>query len=131
MNSLFRPLLGLLIGVILLGSGGSCARAKLGKVDLEAGAPKFLTLGLTTEVDLLEQLGEPLGYRQQGNLSVMSYVDFREEYTYFFLGQYRKEEAYILYLSFRDGRLDRAEVKREGWGFDAQVDPQMLQIFAR
>ena len=49
---------------------GGCSQTKLGKVDLSSGTPpNFLEMGKTTVQDVLNQIGEPFGYKAQESLS--------------------------------------------------------------
>ena len=43
----------------------------------------------------------------------------------------RREKSYRLDLVFQDDILQKAEIKKEGWGFCANIDPQLLQLLAR
>lgn len=116
------------LGVIL----GGCAQLRIGKVDLTDGRyPHFLKTGQTTVKDVLEQIGEPLGYRRAGNRSAMIYVSYHEDYAYLLVTEIRVEKAYRLDLVFNNDVLEKVEVRREGWGLGANVDPQLLQLLAR
>jgi len=43
----------------------------------------------------------------------------------------RIEKAYRLDLVFQNDILQKAEIKKEGWGFGVNIDPQLLQLLAR
>jgi hypothetical protein len=115
---------------ILLTAG--CAATTIGKIDLSTGqTPSFLTIGRTTQQDVLARLGEPLGYREQGARSVMSYEHVEMRFLWFGIGSYQQERAYRLYAVFDDNVLSKAEVRRDGWGFAGNIDPQLLQLLIR
>ena len=79
----------------------------------------------------MEQIGEPSGNREQENCSAMIFIDFQEEYFNLLITKIRREKAYRLDLVFQDDILQKAEIKKEGWGFGANMDPQLLQLLAR
>ena len=81
--------------------------------------------------DVLENIGEPFGYREQGNRSAMIYLSYQEEYFNLFLTQIRIEESHRLDFVFNKYILEKAEIKREGWGFGANIDPQLIQLLAQ
>ena len=128
-----RPLfvfaiMGIALGITLSG----CAKTRIGKVDLSDNKiPTFLQVGETTIRDVLENIGEPFGYRERGNRSAMIYLNYLENYVFFLVGDFRTEKAYRLDLVFQNEILEKAEIKREGWGFGANIDPQLLQLLAR
>ncbi len=118
----------ILAGLILNG----CARTRIGKVDLSSGnPPEFMKIGETTLDEVLDKIGEPLGYREKDNRSAMIYINFHENYIYFIGGDFRYEKSFRLDLVFQDKVLIKAEVKREGWGFGGNVDPQLLQLLVQ
>jgi hypothetical protein len=41
------------------------------------------------------------------------------------------EKSYRLDLVFQKNILQKAEIKKEGWGFGANVDPQLIQLLGR
>ena len=41
------------------------------------------------------------------------------------------EESHRLDLVFNKNILEKAEIKKEGWGFGANIDPQLIQLLAR
>ena len=109
-----------------------CAAMTIGKTDLSSGkVPDFLSIGSTTQLDVLSRLGEPLGYREQGDRSVMSYEYVRDDYLWLVFGSYAQERAYRLYVVFKNSVLSKAEVQRDGWGFAGNVDPQLMQLLIR
>jgi len=56
------------IFIVVFSSG--FAKSSTGKVDLSSrSVPGFLRTETTTEEDVLENIGEPFGYREQGNRS--------------------------------------------------------------
>ena len=114
----------------MLSSG--CAKSITGKVDLSSqSVPGFLRTGTTTIEDLLENIGEPLGYREQGNRSAMIYLSYQEEYFNLLFTQIRIEESHRLDLVFNKNILEKTEIKKEGWGFGANIDPQLIQLLAQ
>ena len=109
-----------------------CAKSSAGKVDLSSRTvPGFLRSGTTTIEDVLENIGEPFGYREQGNRSAMIYLSYQEEYFNLLFTQIRMEESYRLDLVFNKNNLEKAEIKKEGWGFGANIDPQLIQLLAQ
>ena len=64
------------IFIVVFSSG--CAKSSTGKVDLSSRTvPGFIRSGTTTIEDVLENIGEPFGYREQGNRSAMIYLSFQ------------------------------------------------------
>ena len=111
---------------------GGCSQTKLGKVDLSSGAPpNYLEVGKTTLEEVLIQIGEPFGYQERKNRSAMIYLNFNEDYVNLLFTEIRTEKAYRLDLVFQNDILQKAEIKKEGWGFGANIDPQLLQLLAR
>ena len=111
---------------------GGCSQTKLGKVDLSSGTqPNFLEMGKTTVEEVLIQIGEPFGYQERKNRSAMIYLNFNEDYVNLLFTEIRIEKAYRLDLVFQNDILQKAEIKKEGWGFGANIDPQLLQLLAR
>ena len=109
-----------------------CAKSSTGKVDLSSRTvPVFLRSGTTTIEDVLENIGEPFGYREQGNRSAMIYLSYQEEYFNLLFTQIRIEESHRLDLVFNKIILEKAEIKKEGWGFGANIDPQLIQLLAQ
>jgi len=116
--------------VVSLLSG--CAVTTIGKLDLSTGQlPPFLKVGQTTQQDVLMQLGEPLGYREHDDRSVMSYEYVRDQYVWLVLGSYWQQRAYRMYVVFDHNVLSKAEIRRDGWGFAGGVDPQLVQLLIR
>ena len=109
-----------------------CAKSSTGKVDLSSrSVPGFLKTGTTTIEDVLENIGEPFGYREQGNRSATIYLSFQEDYFNLLFTQIRMEESHRLNLVFNKNILEKAEIKKEGWGFGANIDPQLIQLLAQ
>ena len=79
----------------------------------------------------MEHIGEPFGYREQENRSAMIFIDFQEDYVNLLIKEIRREKAYLVDLVFQDDILQKAEIKKEGWGFGANMDPQLFQLLAR
>ena len=118
------------IFIIVFSSG--CAKSSTGKVDFSSRTvPGFLRSGTTTIEDVLENFGEPFGYREQRNRSAMIYLSFQEEYFNLLFTQIRIEESHRLDLVFNKNILEKAEIKKEGWGFGANIDPQLIQLLAQ
>lgn len=62
----------------------------MGKIDFSDGnVPSFLKLGETTELEVLEKIGEPVGYRAHDNQSNMMFVSYDEYYIFFLVGELR------------------------------------------
>ena len=90
--------------------------------------PNFLTVGTTRAQEVLEQIGEPFGNREQKNRSKMIFIDFQEDYVNLLITEIQREKVYRLDLVFQDDILQKAEIKKEGWEFGANIDPQLLQL---
>ena len=111
---------------------GGCSQTKIGKVDLSSGTPpNFLEMGKTPVEEVLIQIGEPFGYKERKNRSAIIYLNFNEDYVNLLFTEIRIEKAYRLDLVFQNDILQKAEIKKEGWGFGANIDPQLLQLLAR
>ena len=118
------------IFIVVFSSG--CAKSSTGKVDLSSRTvPGFLRTGTTTLEDVLENIGEPFGYREQRNRSAMIYLSYQEKYFNLLFTQIRIEESRRLDLVFNKNILEKAEIKKEGWGFGANIDPQLIQLLAQ
>ena len=132
-KSMFKSVLFLwLICIFIVVFSSGCAKSSTGKVDLSSRTvPGFLRSGTTTIEDVLENIGEPFGYREQGNRSAMIYLNYKEEYFNLFFTQIRMEESHRLDLVFNKKILEKAEIKKEGWGFGANIDPQLIQLLAQ
>jgi len=61
----------------------------------------------------------------------MIHLSFNEDYINLLFTEIRTEKAYRLDLVFQNDNLQKAEIKKEGWGFGANIDPQLLQLLAR
>ena len=121
-----------LICIFIVAFSSGCAKSIIGKVDLSSRlVPGFLKTGTTTIEDVLENIGEPFGYREQGNRSAMIYISYQEEYFNLLFTQIRIEESNRLDLVFNKKILEKAEIKKEGWGFGANIDPQLIQLLAQ
>jgi len=93
-----------------------CSKTRIGKVELsDEKLPNFLKVGTTSAQEVLEQIGEPFGYREQENRSAMIFLDFQEDYVNLLITEIRLEKAYRLDLVFQDDILQKAEIKKEGW----------------
>ena len=79
-KSIFKFVLFLwLICIFIVVFSSGCGKYSTGKVDLSSrSVPGFLMKGTTTIEDVLENIGEPFGYREQGNLSAMIYLSYKE-----------------------------------------------------
>ena len=118
------------IFIVVFSSG--CAKSSTGKVDLSSrSVPGFLRTGTTTIEDVLENIGEPFGYREHRDRSAMIYLSFQEDYFNLLFTQIRMEESHRLDLVFNKDILEKAEIKKEGWGFGANIDPQLIQVLAQ
>ena len=80
----------------------SCSVSTFGKFQADEGIPSFIQVGKTTRKEIMTTLGEPLVHRFVVGKETLIYNHERGEY--FFL---------------------------LGWGFDANMDPQLLQLLAR
>ena len=101
--------------IFVLSSG--CAKSSTGKVDLSnRSVPGFLSTGTTTIEDVLKNIGEPFGYREQGNRSAMIYLSFQEDYFNLLFTQIRIEESHRLDLVFNKNILEKTG---SGWDFFA------------
>ena len=132
-KSMFKSVLFLwLICIFIVVFSSGCAKSSTGKVDLSSRTvPGFLRSGTTTIEDVLENIGEPFGYREQGSRSAMIYHSFQEKYFNLLFTQIRVEESHRLDLVFNKNILEKAEIKKEGWGFGANIDPQLIHLLAQ
>ena len=122
------PITGIILLMLLVG----CAKTRIGKVELsDEKLPNFLKVGTTRAQEVLEQIGEPFGYREQENRSAMIFLDFQEDYVNLLIAEIQLETAYPMDLVFQDDILQKGESKKEGWGFGANMDPQLLQLLPR
>ncbi|MDC0229719.1 hypothetical protein OAK48_01975 [Deltaproteobacteria bacterium] len=121
-----------LICIIIVVLSSGCAISSIGKVDLSSRTvPGFLRTGTTSIEDVLENIGEPFGYREQGNRSAMIYLSFQEDYFNLLFTQIRMEESHRLDLVFNKNILEKAEIKKEGWGFGVNIDPQLIHLLGQ
>ena len=132
-KSMFKSVLFLwLICIFIVVFSSGCAKSSTGKVDLSSRTvPGFLRTGTTTIEDVLENIGEPFGYREQGNRSAMIYLSFQANTIGLFQFIIHLEESHRLDLVFNKDILEKAEIKKEGWGFGANIDPQLIQLLAQ
>ena len=132
-KSMFKSVLYLwLICIFIVVFSSGCAKSSTGKVDLSSRKlPGFLRSGTTTIEDVLKNIGEPFGFREQGNRSAMIYLSYQEEYFNLLFTQILMEESHRLDLVFNKNILEKAEIKKEGWGFGANIDPQLIQLLAQ
>ena len=104
------PFTGILLFMLLVG----CAKTRIGKVELsDEKLPNFLKVGTTRAQEVLEQIGEPFGNREQENRSAMIFIDFQEDYVNFLISEIRREKAYRLDLVFQDDILQIVEIKKK------------------
>lgn len=96
-----------------------CSYVKMGKVKLDEGQPQFLRIGQTTRQEVLDRLGEPYGYVEEGERAVMSYYDM-QEFTYALQIFLRYEKRKSLYLVFQGETLARVQLLKDGEGFGYQ-----------
>ena len=83
-----------------------CAKSSTGKVDLSSRTvPGSLKTGTTTIEDVLENIGEPFGYREQGNRSAMIYLSFQANTIGLFQFIIHLEESHRLDLVFKKNLL--------------------------
>ena len=127
-----RLLLFLIFGKVFWILLGGCGKSNFGKIDLSKGIPQeLLKVGETSANDVLEQIGEPLGYRKKGSRSAMIFTNHKEDYYFLLFSEIRIEKAFRLDLVFEDMILEKAEIRKEGWGFVGNLDPQLFQLLAR
>ena len=101
-------------GLLLLLLMTGCGQWTTGKVPLTDGKlPPFFKVGETTIADVRDRYGEPPGYRELGNRSVMIYRYTEEKWIFFPL----KLENYRIFLVFEDNVLKKADVQKLGWKF--------------
>ena len=61
----------------------------------------------------------------------MIYLSFQKDYFNLLFTQIRMEKSYRLDLVFQNNVLQKAEIKKDGWGFGANIDPQLLQLLVQ
>ena len=121
-----------LICIFIAMFSSGCAKSSTGKVDFSSrNLMEFLRSGTTTIEDVLKNIGEPFGFREQGNRSAMIYLSYQEEYFNLLFTQILMEESHRLDLVFNKNILEKAKIKKEGWGFGANIDPQLIQLLAQ
>ena len=98
-----------LICIFIVAYSSGCAKSSTGKVDLSSRTvPGFLRSGTTTIEDVLENIGEPFGYLEQGDRSAMIYLSYQEEYFNLLFTQILMEESHRLDLVFNKNILENA-----------------------
>ena len=108
-KSMFKSVLFLwLICIFFVVFSSGCTKSSTGKVDLSSQTvPGFFRTGTTTIEDVLENIGEPFGYREQRNRSAMIYLSYQEEYFNLLFTQIRIEESNRLDLVFNKNILEK------------------------
>ena len=82
------PITGILLFMLLFG----CAKTRIGKVELsDEKLPNFLKVGTTRAQEVLEQIGEPFGNREQENSSARIFIDFQEDYVNLLITDIRRK----------------------------------------
>ena len=61
----------------------------------------------------------------------MIYFSYQEKYFNLLFTQIRIEESHRLDLVFKKNILEKEEIKKEGWGIGANIDPQLIQLLAQ
>ena len=61
----------------------------------------------------------------------MIYLSFQANTIGLFQFTIHLEESHRLDLVFNKNILEKAEIKKEGWGFGANIDPQLIQLLAQ
>ena len=132
-KSIFKFVLFLwLICIFIAMFSSGCAKSSTGKVNLSSRKlPGFLRSGTTTIEDVLKNIGEPFGYRKRGQREAMIYLSYQEEYFNLLFTQIRIEESHRLDLVFNKNILEKAEIKKDGFGIGANIDPQLIQLLAQ
>jgi len=67
----------------------------------------------------------------KGIARAMIYLSYQEEYFNLLFTQIRMEESLRLDLVFNKNILEKSEIKKEGWGIGANIDPQLIQLLAQ
>ena len=118
------------IYIVVFSSG--CAKSSTGKIDFSSRTVTELLRSGTTKIeDILENIGEPFGYRKRGEREAMIYLSYQEEYFNLLFTQIRIEESHRLDLVFNKNILEKAEIKKDGFGIGANIDPQLIQLLAQ
>lgn len=105
----------------------ACASSKLGKVNLLGNDyKKNLIVGESHITQVIDELGEPFGYSESSDRTVITYIDHREKYVFYLIGDIRTSNSKKLYLRFEDNILSHLEVQKEGWGLGVDVNAQAL-----
>tara|TARA_B100000586_G_scaffold228633_1_gene176868 strand:+ start:397 stop:618 length:222 start_codon:yes stop_codon:yes gene_type:complete len=58
-------------------------------------------------------------------------LSFQKDYFNLLFTQIRMEKSYRLDLVFQNNVLQKAEIKKDGWGFGANIDPHLLQLLVQ
>ena len=58
-------------------------------------------------------------------------LSFQKDYFNLLFIQIRMGKSYRLDLVFQNNVLQKAEIKKDGWGFGANIDPQLLQLLVQ
>lgn len=110
----------------------ACASSKLGKVNLLGNDyKKNLIVGESHITQVIDELGEPFGYSETSERTVITYIDHREKYVFYLIGDIRTSNSQKLYLSFKDNVLSHLEVQKEGWALGVDLNTQALGSLAR
>ena len=81
------PITSILLFMLLFG----CAKTRIRKMELsDKKLPNFLKVGTTRAQEVLEQIGEPFGNREQENRSAMIFIDFQEDYVNLLISEIRR-----------------------------------------
>lgn len=97
-----------LLMLVLIG----CGQTTTGKVPLVDGKlPPFFKVGETKPAEVLDRFGEPSGYREYGNRSVMIY-EYRNAALAFIP---LKWGFYRIFLVFEDNVLEKTDMQKLGW----------------
>ncbi len=97
-----------LLMLVLIG----CGQTTTGKVPLVDGKlPPFFKVGETKPAEVLDRFGEPSGYREYHNRSVMIYEYGKTTPAFIPF----KWDFYRIFLVFEDNVLKKTEVQKLGW----------------
>ena len=72
-----------------------------------------MKVGETTSNDVVAQIGEPFGYREQGNRSAMIYVNHHEDYYFLLITELRIELEQMPihnYFNYSPGKAEQIDV---------------------
>ena len=107
----------------------SCSISTFGKFQADEGVPPFIQVGETTRTEVLETLGEPLVHRIVAGRETLIYNHERGDY-FFLYGTYEGNEL-VLRLKNQIVIETKIEKTGSGWGFGANIDPQLIQLLAQ